>query len=65
MVYSRYIEGKHVVNTGYFQDILKIYIYIFMARLEYFRYITGILQVYYRYIKWYIRGALDGILKVY
>ena len=56
-----------MVNTGYFQDILKIYIYIyiFMARLEYFRYITGILQVYYRYIKWYIRGALDGILKVY
>ena len=26
---------------------------------------TGISQVYYRYVKWYIRGVLDGILKVY
>jgi len=36
-------------NTRYFKDILKIYIYInivyrFMARLEYYRYTTGILN---------------------
>ena len=33
-------------NTRYFKDILQIYIYIlyrFMARLEYYRYTTGIL----------------------
>ena len=58
MVYSRYIKSKHVVNTRYFKNILKIYtyiiyyicIYIFIARLEYHRYTTGM---------------LNGILEVY
>ena len=67
MVYSRYIKSKHVVNTRYFKNILKIYTYIiyYICIYIYIHSQTGISQVYYRYVKWYIRGVLDGILKVY
>ena len=51
-----------MVNTRYFKDILKRYIHIVYI---YIHCQTGKLQVYYRYVKWYIRGVLDGILKVY